>query len=207
TVLIASSDAARHFRQQYGPDRDADDADRQLVETVGVPKGRDRAGGQEAGDDRVGKERKLHAARADGGRAERDEETLHIVVPGNAARARQLAQPPDRAGEQRHFEDAGNQNAPGGGVGGVWKKSREREGRHHRKVEQDGRGGRRREAVERVEHAAVERNERHREEIRKGDARERDREREAAGITLEAGGKNADHRRRERDRGGKKHDL
>src|SRR5262249_50732489 len=133
--------------------------------------------------------------------------TLHIVVPGNAAQARQLAQPPNGAGEQRHFEDASDQNAPGGGVGGVRKKSRERERRHHRKVEQDGRGGRRREAVERVEQGAEKRDERQREERRKGDARERDREREAAGIALEAGGKNADHRRRERDRNGKKHDL
>ena len=62
----------------------------------------------------------------------------------------------------------------------------DRERRHHREVEQDRRGGRRGEAAERVEDAAVERHQRDQQQIGKRDARELDRERKAAGVVGEA---------------------
>ena len=61
----------RHFRQQHGADGDADHADRQLVEPVGVVERRQRAGGEEARDDGVGEQRDLGPGRADGRGPER----------------------------------------------------------------------------------------------------------------------------------------
>ncbi len=45
---IAGREPARHFRQQHGADRDADHADRQLIDAVGVIERRDRAGRRES---------------------------------------------------------------------------------------------------------------------------------------------------------------
>ena len=76
----------------------------------------------------------------------------------------------------------------------------QRECRDHRKIEQDRRGRRRSEAAERIEDAAVERHQRHQQEIGKRDARELDRECETAGVIGEAGREQRDHRRREHER-------
>ena len=54
-------------------------------------------------------------------------------------------------------------------------------------VEQDRRGGRRDEAVERVQHAAEQRDQRHEQQIGEGDAREIDGEREFVGVVGETG--------------------
>ena len=63
--------------QQHGAGGDADHADRELVEPIGVVERRHRAGRQERGDDRVGEHRDLHAGRADDRGPERLEETPH----------------------------------------------------------------------------------------------------------------------------------
>ena len=80
TELVAGRDAARHFRQHDGAGRDANDADRQLIDAVGVIKRRQRAGRQETRDDGVGEQRKLHAGRADRRRTERAEKLPHVGV-------------------------------------------------------------------------------------------------------------------------------
>ena len=81
--------------------------------------------------------------------------------------------------DQPDLEAAGDQHAPGRRVSGGRKEGRERERRHHRQIEQDRRRGRRREALQRIEDAAIERHQRDQQQIGKGDAREIDREREA----------------------------
>ena len=92
----------RHLRHQHGADRNADHADRQLVDAVGVIERRQRAGGEEARDDGVGEQRQLRAGRADRRRHERLEEAPHVVVPGAArettsSHRRASASPPTRA--------------------------------------------------------------------------------------------------------------
>ena len=73
-ALVAGGEPPRHLRQQHGADGNADHADGKLVDAVGVIERRQRAGRQEGGDQRVGEERKLHAAGADDGRPERLQE-------------------------------------------------------------------------------------------------------------------------------------
>ena len=75
----------------------------------------------------------------------------------------------------------------------------EREGCDHREIEEDRGGSGGSEARERVENAAIEGHERDKQEIWKGDPRELDRQREAAGI----GGKS---RRQQRDHGGRENE-
>ena len=89
----------RHLRQQHGADRDADHADRQLIEAVGVVERRERAGGEKARDDGVGEQRELHAGRADRRRPERAEEAASrprraAASGAPAARRRASASPP-----------------------------------------------------------------------------------------------------------------
>src|SRR5256885_320792 len=62
---------------------------------------------------------------------------------------------------------------------------------------QDRRGGGRRETRKRVQDAAVGRDQRHQQQIGKGDARELDRQRETAGVAGKARRQQRDHRRSE----------
>ena len=62
-------------------------------------------------------------------------------------------------------------------MAGGRKKRRQRQRRHHRQIEQDRRRRRGRETMQRIEDAAIERDERDQQQIRKGDAREFDGER------------------------------
>ena len=89
--LIVGGQAARHLRQQHGADGDADHADRQLVEPVGVIQRRERARRQEARDDGVGEQRDLRARRAERRRPQRAEECADIVVELERREARQHA--------------------------------------------------------------------------------------------------------------------
>ena len=100
---------------------------------------------------------------------------------------RQHALPRRIGADQQRFEHAGDQHAPGRGVAGGREEDGEGERRDHREIEQDRRGGSRGEALQRVEDAAVERHQADQQEIGKGDAGELDREREAAGVLVEAG--------------------
>ena len=86
--VVAGREPPRHLGQQHGADRDADHAAGKLIEPVGVIERRERAGREEARDDGVGEQRKLHAGRADGRRPERLEEALHVVVELRAPQRR-----------------------------------------------------------------------------------------------------------------------
>ena len=68
-LLVAGGEPSRHLGQKHGADGDADDADGKLIDAIGVIERRQRAGGKKRGDQRIGEQRKLHAARADNGRA------------------------------------------------------------------------------------------------------------------------------------------
>ena len=70
-ALVAGGKPPRHLGQQHDADRDADDADGELVDAVGVIERRQCAGRQKGGDQRVGEKRELHPARADDGGTER----------------------------------------------------------------------------------------------------------------------------------------
>ncbi len=83
----------------------------------------------------------------------------------------------------------------------------ERERQDERQIEQDRRRGGGGETLQRIEDAAVERHQRDQQQIRKGDARELDREREASRILAEARRQHVDHRRREHQRDRQQHDL
>ena len=78
---------------------------------------------------------------------------------------------------------------------------------HHRQIEQDrsrGGGGK---ALQRVEDAAIERDQRDQQQIGKGDAGEFDGERKPAGVARKARRQHVDHRRREQQRHRQQHDL
>ena len=111
--------APRHLRQEHGADGDADDADGKLIDAVGVIERRERAGGQERGDQRVGEERKLHAARADDGGPKRLQELPRGQVEARHAepQAEMMELGVDR--HQDHLHDARGEHAPGGGIAGV----------------------------------------------------------------------------------------
>ena len=172
---------AGHFGHQHRADRNADNADRQLIDTIGVVERRDGAGRQKAGNDGVGKQRELRAGRADGCRQQRLEEAAHVVVAAErigtrssrrCARHRRRPGPP--AAHPRSARPRPRHSPAPGNIGG------ERQRRHHGDVEQDRRGGRGGEPVHRVEHAAPQRHQRDQQQIRKRDSGQRYRERELA---------------------------
>ena len=131
--VIARGQPPRHFRQQHRADRDADHADRQLIEPVGIIQRRQRAGGQEGRDDGVGEQRDLRSHRAQRRRPERAEERADILVELERRKARQAAMAREIAGQQEILQEAGDQHAPGRGVAGVGKERRQRQRRHHRR--------------------------------------------------------------------------
>ena len=90
-----------------------------LVQPVGVVERRQRAGGEEAGDDGVGEQRDLGAGRADGRRPEPLEEQ-HAPRRRAAASANRGSTPWRAASpaDQQEFQEAGEQHAPGRGVAG-----------------------------------------------------------------------------------------
>ena len=178
-----------------------------LIDAVGVIERRDRAGGEKARNDGVGEQRKLHAGGADGRRTERAKEFAHIRIEHGLAEARQHVGAPGVAHHQREFENAGDEHAPGGGVARGREEHGERKRRHHRQIEQDRRRGRRREMMDRIQDAAIERDQRHQQQIRKGDAGQFGREREAVRIGVEARRQHRNHLRREHERDGEQHGL
>ncbi|ODS01638.1 hypothetical protein AUC69_05025 [Methyloceanibacter superfactus] len=206
-LLIARREPPRHLRQQHGADGDADDADGQLVDAVGVIERRQGAGGQEGGDQRVGEQRELHAAGADDRGSERLQE-----FPGRLIELRH-AQPDAEAmglgigAEEQGLRHAGDEHAPGRGVAGIGEPRREQQRGDDREIEQHRRAGRRGETVIGVEDAGEQRLERHQRQIGEGDAGERDGQIEALRIADEAGGEKPDHLRREQQRDGEQHQI
>ena len=90
---------------------------------------------------------------------------------------------------------------------GSRKKHRDGERRHDRQIEQDRSRRRRREAMDRIQDAAVERDQRHQQQIRKGDAGQFGRERETVRIGVEARRQHRNHVGREHERDGEQDSL
>src|SRR5207253_3393564 len=111
------------------------------------------------------------------------------------------------AADQQQFQHASQQHAPGRSVARRGKQTRQQQRRHHRQVEQNGCRRRSGKARERVEDAAVERDERNQEEVREGNARELDGEHKAAGVVAKSGCQQLDQVRRERKREQKEDNL
>ena len=204
---IPEPDLSRQWRQDRRADRDAHDAERQLVETVGVIERGERSRRQKTRDDGVGEQRELHPRRADDRRPQGDEKSLHVGVPARPPEFGDDVAQRHVAGDQQHFEAPGDQHAPGGRVARGREECGERQCRQHDQVEQDRRGRRRSEATQRVENAAVERHQGHQQQIRKGDSSELDREREAHRVLVEPRRQHADHVGRKGEREGKECEL
>ena len=180
-ALVAGRDAPRHLRQQHGAGGDADHADRKLVEAVGVVERRQRAGGEEARDDGVGEQRDLRFRRADGRRREALEEAASS--PGRAAASASFGSAPCR-----HASPATSSTSSTPAIStpqaaawpAVGKNAASASAIIIDRLSRIGARGRRREAAERVEDAAVERDQADQQQIGKRDAGELDRQREAA---------------------------
>ena len=117
--VVAGRDPVRHLRQQHRADGNTDDADRQLVDAVGVIERRDRTRRQETGNDGIGEQRELRAGRADRRRNERLEEAAHIVVEAQRPKGREHAGAQRIAADQRGLQHAGYQHPPGRRIGGA----------------------------------------------------------------------------------------
>ncbi len=143
-LLVARRDPPRHLGQQHGAGGDADDADRQLIETVGVVERGERAGREEARDDGVGEQRDLRPGGADDRRAERFEEAL-TISPSKVGQ-RNFGSTPCRNASPP-TSSASRMPAMSTPQAAAWPARREehrkRERHHHREVEKDRRRGRR----------------------------------------------------------------
>ena len=205
TLLIAGGKAPRHLRQQHGADGDADHADGKLVDAVGVIERRERPGRQEGRDQGVGEQRKLHAAGADDGRAQRFQEAAGRFIELRHAQPDAVAVQLGIAADDEHHGNACEEDAPSRGVAGIREERRKQKRADDRQIEQDGRARRRGEAVIGVEDAGEQRLQRDQRQVGKGDARERHRQLEAFGI--EPGREHADHPGREDHRDGEQHEV
>ena len=192
--FIAGGNASRHFRQDHGAGGNANDADRQLVEPVGIIERRQRAGGEEACDDRVGKQRKLHAHGTDGGGAQRAEKPAHVGVEFGPAQHRQRAGAPGSRRRPAAPATRRRSARPRPRLGRRSEKGGQRQRHHHRQIEQGGGGGGRGEPLQRIEDAAVERHQRDQQQIGKSDAGQIDGKREALGIALKTRRQQIDRR-------------
>ena len=205
--LVAGSEPARHLGQEHDADRDADDADRQLIDAVGVIERRERAGRQKRRDDRVGEQRELHPARADDRRPQRLEET-----PGRLVELGHLQTQAETVllgvdTDEKRLQNAGGKHAPGRRVTRGREQSGESERADHANVEENRRRGRRGKALVGVERARDEGFERDQCQIGKGDARERHREIEAHRIVGESGRQYPHDRWRKSERNREQHEL
>ena len=102
-----------------------------------------------------------------------------------------------RDGEHRKLRDTGHKNADARGMCGGRKQERQRERRHHRDVHEHRRKGPCSKATDRVERPGHQGHERNAEQIRKGDARQRDGEREFVRLVAKARREQIDQRGRE----------
>ena len=172
---LAGAQLARQQRQQGRADGDADHAQRQLGDAVGVVERGDRADRQQRGPHHVEHGADLLHAAADRHRRGELDQPRHPLGP---ARPHQLhADAVAGAGDQQPqpLQQTRDRHADRGGIAAVGQQGREAEHRaDQREVEQDRRGRDMGEAVDAVQHAAIERGERDEQQIGKGDAAELD---------------------------------
>ena len=104
------------------------------------------------------------------------------------------------AADQQHHGNACDQHAPCGRVTRALEIGCERQGGYQRDVEQNGSAGGGRETIVGIEDACEQRLQRHKRQVRKCDARERDSEVEALGIVGQARRQQHHHVRCEQER-------
>ncbi len=131
----------------------------------------------------------------------------HVGIELGPAKFCQYAGYSSIARDQQELKNTGNENAPCRRVTGGRKESRKRQRNNQRQVKQDRRGSGCSEPLQRIEDPAVERHQRHQQQIGKCDAGQFDSERETAGVVREAGRQYLDHRRREQQRNRKQNNL
>ncbi len=117
-VVAAGPDLARQQRQQGGADGDADHAQRQLVDAVGVVEIGDCAGRQERGPDDVQHGVDLLQAAADGGRRGQQQQVAHARTEARPYRPQHHAGPGASRRQPQILHDAGGEDAPGQGMAG-----------------------------------------------------------------------------------------
>ena len=149
---VAIRQPRRHGRQQHRAQRDAQHAQRQLVDAVGIIERRAAAGDQIAGQDRVQQRGDHGAGRAQRYRPEGSEELFDLGRPARPGQPQPQAflraRPPNEA-KLRH---PARQHAPGSGIGRIGKPLPQQQRRDHGKIEQVGPGRARPEAVNGVQH-------------------------------------------------------
>ena len=204
---VADGEAPAHFRQQHRARRDADHAERQLVEALGVIHRRVRVVGQQRREDRVGEDGDLLAGRADHRRSERGEELLHVGIEARNGEPFEHAAPARFRHQQRELGDSGDEHAPAGRLAGVGKEEGEGEESRHEQIEQHRREGGGAEIAVRIERAAVQRRQRDEGEIGEGDARHADGERELLRVLGKARRDQRDELVGVDERGDEQHDL
>ena len=143
--------------RQHGADGNADHADGKLVDAVGVIERRQRAGRQEGGDQRVGEERKLHAAGADDSWPERLQKRRGVGVERRHAEPDADAPHLGVHRDKHDLRHAGDEHAPGGGVARALEIRGEQQRRDQRDIEQHRSAGRGGKSLIGVEHAGEQR--------------------------------------------------
>ncbi len=204
---VAGRDPAAHLRQQHRAGGDGDDAERQLIEPVGIVERRDRPGRQPARDDRVGEGRDLESGRSDHGRAEHFEEALQRRIEPRHGQRRHHPDPAAAPPQQEELQHARDRDAPGGGIGGVREQDAQRQRRQHGEVQEHRCPGRHGEVTVGIEDARQQGHQGHEQEVGEGDPRQRHRQGEALAPLLEARRQGMDDVRHQRQGEVQQHEL
>ena len=109
---IARREEPAHLRQQHGARRYANDAERQLIDAVGVVDRGHAAGRQHRTDDGVGEKRDLGAGRADHRRTQGHKETLDVFRHRRAREALENSGAVGGRRGQRELQHAGHRQVP-----------------------------------------------------------------------------------------------
>ena len=188
--VIARAQLVAERRQKHHADGDADHAERQLEQAVGIVEPRHDAI-LKRGDDRRDDQRDLrHAAGEDARNGER-REAPHLGGESRPLPRKTHADPGGGGSDDENLQQARGGDAPGKRrarralIFAARGDEDEQHGDEHDIEERGGEGGDG-EAAEGVEDAGIERDDRHEHEIGKRDAREEDGEREFLRIAGEA---------------------
>ena len=190
-VATAGAQMARQVGQQDDADGDADDAERQLVDAIGVIEERHRTRrqrGDHGADDDVdlGDAAGEHAGK---GKRRQAPQSRSQARPHQAEHHAVMRRRPDERGKLGDAADGGSPGEPDAGrrrIGKAEPEDGDQRGDQHDVQERrsEGGGG---EAAAGVEHAAVERHQRNEGEIGEGDAGEHHRQVELLRIGRETG--------------------
>ena len=187
----------REPRQDHRGERDAEHAERELHQAIGVIEPRDAAGDEERGDQGIEQQAHLrHRGAEDAGQHELADaaHTLGGRLPTRATEQSEACDPRQHEEQLRETRDEHADRERHTGVLRI-ARDRHREQDHHQVHDHLGER-RHREAAVAVEHAAEERHQRYEEKIREGPTQHLDRELVLAGLLGEARRETEDHERR-----------